>query len=78
MWITVESLRELSAQLRGIQSEIPDNVVQVAVLLIEHLVDEVMQLDTRVAAQFAKGGGSLHGAVAKLIEPSEQISCSDL
>ena len=40
-------------------------------------VFEMMQFHPRIPAQFAKSGRSLHGAVAKLIEPAEQISCSD-
>ena len=48
--------------------------MEVAVLLIENLMEQVMQLDLGIAAEFAKRSGTLRGSVGEFIESAKEIA----
>ena len=69
---------EVRGQPRRVEAEVPDDAVQVGVLVLEDLVEPVHHLHVGVAAHLAEDGGALDGLVGQGIELAEQGGTADL
>ncbi len=74
----VERLEQVACDAPRVELEVPRDPVQVRVGLLEYLVKPVRQLHVRVAPHLAKDGGAFEGAVAKLVELSEERGAADV
>ena len=74
----VERGGHVGRETRGVDLEMADDVVEVAVLRLHDLVQPMDHFDIGVAAQFAEDSGAFDGAVADGVELAEQGSTVDL
>ncbi len=51
--------------------------MEVTVLLVEHLMHQVNELDPGITTEFAEGGGAFHALVSEAVQTSEKISGAD-
>ena len=74
----VERLEQVARDATAVELEVSRDPVQVGVGLLKDLVQPVRQLDVRIAPHLAEDGGALEGAVAELVELSEERSAADI
>ena len=74
----IEGLEQVAGDAPRIELEVPRDPVQVRVGLLEDLMEPVRQLHVRVASHLAEDCGAFEGAVAELVELSEERSAADV
>ena len=61
----------------GIEPEVPDDPVQIGVLILQDLIQPMHQLDVGIAAHLAKSRRPFDALVTELVEFSEESRAAD-
>ena len=74
----IEGIGHVLGQARRIDLEMPDDAMQVGVVVLQNLLNPVHQLHVRIAPQLAENGRPLDSLVGEAIELAEQRGAVDL
>src|SRR6185437_10976327 len=77
-WQPIERRLKIRGDLRCVQIEGFDDVVKIGVLQHQDLVDEMLQLNRRIAARLAEDRGALGRAVGQAVELRERVFKCDI
>src|SRR5258706_11868360 len=71
-------MRQICGKARGIDAEVLDDAVQVAILILQDLMQPMRQFDIRIASQLAEYGSALDGFVAQRVQLAEKRNTADV